>query len=88
MEHLVTLLGNMRLARTLLHIMHTVYDLYSQTTQEEIAGFMGSLSCEVRIVYSTEVCLADEVIDLATATHGQSSNVRQVGRHLYTGEKF
>lgn len=87
-EHLAALLGNMSADRTLFHHMHTVYDLNTATTQQVITDFMGGLSSEARIIYSTEVCLADEVVDLATATRGQSSNVRQVGRPVYNGEKF
>ncbi|KAH9379710.1 hypothetical protein HPB48_009117 [Haemaphysalis longicornis] len=87
-EHLAALLGNMSADRTLFHHMHTVYDLNTQTTQQVITDFMGGLSCEARIIYSTEVCLADEVVDLATATRGQSSNVRQVRRPVYNGKKF
>ncbi|KAL3212471.1 hypothetical protein MRX96_035890 [Rhipicephalus microplus] len=87
-EHVAALLRIMSADRTLFHDTRTVYDLNSQTTQQVNTDFMGGLSCETRIVYSTEVCLTDEVVYLATATRGQSSDFRQAGRPVYNGEKF
>ncbi|EEC14064.1 conserved hypothetical protein [Ixodes scapularis] len=67
-EHLATLLGSMSVARTLFHQTHTVYDANSQRTQQVVTDFMSGLSWEAMIIYSSEVCLADEVVDLATGT--------------------
>ncbi|KAL3210279.1 hypothetical protein MRX96_037197 [Rhipicephalus microplus] len=67
---MAALLRNISADRTLFHHTRTVYDLNSQTTQQVSTDFMGGLSCEARIIYSTEVRLADEVVDLATATRG------------------
>ncbi|XP_075730362.1 uncharacterized protein LOC142772116 isoform X3 [Rhipicephalus microplus] len=67
-QHMAALLRNISADRTLFHHTRTVYDLNSQTTQQVSTDFMGGLSCEARIIYSTEVRLADEVVDLATAT--------------------
>ncbi|CAN7978180.1 unnamed protein product [Ixodes persulcatus] len=86
-EHLAVLLGSMSVARTLFHHTHTVYNANSPRTQV-FTDFMSGLSSQAMIIYSSEVCLADEVVDLATVTRGQSSNIRQVGRHVYFKEKW
>ncbi|KAL3225042.1 hypothetical protein MRX96_026151 [Rhipicephalus microplus] len=57
MEHLVALLRNMSAYRQLFHHTRTVYDLNSQTTQKVNTDFMGGLSFEARIIYSTETGL-------------------------------
>lgn len=82
-EDLASLLEGMGVGRTLFHFSHIVIDTKTQRTYQVTKDFMKHLTCEAKNVYNTEVVLADDVVNIAMTTRGQSKNVRQVGVHVY-----
>ncbi|CAN7980836.1 unnamed protein product [Ixodes pacificus] len=73
-EDLASLLEGMAVGRKLFHFSHVVIDTKTQRTYQVTKDFMKHFTCEPKNVYNTEVVLADDVVNIAMATRGQSKN--------------